>query len=430
MKKQLKFLFATFLLLTAVAIAHPAHAADTPVAVLSSDKKTLTFLNAVKTDADSATDSSGKVYSGTVYKDVERGASQSTDSSDVTDTQDEYLNGNDYRSYKDAAKTVTKIVIKDKLSLKTDAFAFANFVELTEIEGLKNLTATTSMAGLVYGDSKLTKLDMSEIDMSDVTSFAYAFSKTDKLTAVAFGKTSKAVNFFHAFEDSGVTALDLSGMSFSNLNHAFSNAGNLTSVTLPDKFGAKNMGYMFNKAEKLNQLDGSKFDTSNTTNLSYAFNETSSLLKLDTSKWDLSKVTSFDHFANGSAVSSIDFSKAKIASADFTNAFSANKHLTSLDLSGVDKATDVASLVSGDSKLISCKVPFDTSDVTDFSKAFYGTGLTSLDLSKWDTSKAKTMELMFASSGDLESVTFGKDFKFKGTTLPTASSEHRHGEHL
>lgn len=126
------------MLLTAGAVANTAHAEASPVAVLSSDKKTLTFLNATKTDANGATDDSGKVYSGTVYKDVERGVAQSSDSSDIADTQDEYLNGNDYRSYKDAAKTVTKIVIKDKLSLKTDAFAFANFAELTEIEGLKS----------------------------------------------------------------------------------------------------------------------------------------------------------------------------------------------------------------------------------------------------------------------------------------------------
>ena len=82
--------------------------------------------------------------------------------------------------------------------------------------------------------------------------------------------------------------------------------------------------------------------------------------------------------------------------------------LTSLDLSSFDtsKVTDMNSMFNDCSNLTSLDLSsFDTSNVTDMNNMFaYCTDLTTLDLSSFDTSKVEDMSLMFYNCSNLVTI--------------------------
>ena len=82
--------------------------------------------------------------------------------------------------------------------------------------------------------------------------------------------------------------------------------------------------------------------------------------------------------------------------------------LTTLDVTKLNTSnvTDMSSMFYGCSKLTTLDLSnFDTSNVTDMSKMFYGcSGLTTLDVSKFDTSKVTTMYAMFYGCSKLTTI--------------------------
>lgn len=94
--------------------------------------------------------------------------------------------------------------------------------------------------------------------------------------------------------------------------------------------------------------------------------------------------------------------------------------LTSLDLSAFDteNITNMDYMFNGCSGLTSLDLSsFDTSQVTSMYKMFSGcSGLTSLDLSSFDTSKVTRMDYMFQGCSGLTTLTTGVNFKFVGTS--------------
>ena len=217
---------------------------------------------------------------------------------------------------------------------------------------------------LMFNDcNKLTSLDLSNFDTSNVTNMTSMFNNCRALTSldVSNFNTSKVTDMSSMFMSCrALTSLDVSNF-------------NTSKVT--------NMEDMFSGCSSLTSLDVSNFNTSNVTNMTSMFNSCSSLTSLDVSNFNTSKVT------------------------DMSSMFNSCNNLTSLDLSNFNtsKVTDMSSMFNSCNNLTSLDLSnFDTSKVTSMSNMFNScSSLTSLDVSNFNTSKVTRMGYMFSRCGVL-----------------------------
>ncbi|WP_156641856.1 BspA family leucine-rich repeat surface protein, partial [Lactobacillus acetotolerans] len=279
---------------------------------------------------------------------------------------------------------------------------------LQDITGLSNLDTSniTNMSGM-FSFLRLTSLDVSNFDTSNVTNMSQMFENDDNLTSLDVshfntGKVTKMVYMFGG--DSSLTSLDLSNFDTSkvtDMSNMFSGDSSLTSLDVSnlDTKNVTNMSDMFYEDSSLTSLDVSNFDTSNVTNMNEMFASVSDLTSLDVSNFDTSNVTNMGNmFGNDTALTNIiglhNFDTSKVT--DMNLMFNDDSALTSLDLSSFDtsQVTDMGDMFYGDYNLINLTglESFNTSQVTNMSNMFDGdSGLTSLDLSSFDTSQVTDM---------------------------------------
>ena len=234
------------------------------------------------------------------------------------------------------------------------------------IGGNGKIIANPNMSWYFSGFSKVTNIDLSNLDTSIVTNM---------------------FNMFNMFNYcSSLTELDLSNFDTSNVTDMasmFSSCRSLTELDLSnfDTLDVTNMRSMFARCENLTKLNISNFDTSSVTDMSYMFDNCGSLTSLDLSNFATSNVT------------------------DMSDMFNKCRSLTTLDLSNFD-TSNVTNMVamfnncSGLSKLVLSNL--DTSKVTDMSYMFQAcSNLTELDLSSFDTSNVTNMTYMFGACSNL-----------------------------
>ena len=118
------------------------------------------------------------------------------------------------------------------------------------IGGKGGIIANESMIGYFVGFNKMTSIDLSALDTSEVTDMSAMFASCSSLTS-----------------------LDVSNFDTSKVT---------------------NMGFMFYECSSLPSLDVRNFDTSEVTNMDCMFEECSSLTNLDVSNFDTSQVTTMD----------------------------------------------------------------------------------------------------------------------------------------
>ena len=121
------------------------------------------------------------------------------------------------------------------------------------IGGKGGIIANESMIGYFYDFAKMTSIDLSALDTSEVTNMNRMFDGCSSLKSLDVSKfdTSKVTNMSAMFyECSSLTSLDLSKFDTSK-------------VTI--------MGSMFSSCSSLTSLDVSKFDTSQVTNMALMF---------------------------------------------------------------------------------------------------------------------------------------------------------------
>ena len=201
------------------------------------------------------------------------------------------------------------------------------------IGGKGGIIANESMISYFSGFDKMTSIDLSALDTSQVTDMSYMFS-----------------------ECNGLTSLDVSKFDTSQVT---------------------NMDYMFKSCNGLTSLDVSKFDTSQVTTMTWMFAECSSLTSLDVSKFDTSKVTNMSYmFYNCRSLTSLDVSKLDTSNVtNMSGMFENVRRLTSLDVSNFDT-----------SQVIDMSWMFGNCS-----------GLTSLDVSSFDTSQVTNIDSMFCN---------------------------------
>ncbi|WP_125587761.1 BspA family leucine-rich repeat surface protein [Companilactobacillus jidongensis] len=309
----------------------------------------------------------------------------------------------------------------------------------------------------------VTSIDVSNIDMSNVTSAMYMFYYDEKLTTIT-GTDKWDVSKVTSMQDMFAVArlisnIDVSTWDVSNVTDMsemfyVTNTSNLVGLQNWDTSKVTNMYRMFLGSAKSDMSDVSNWNVSNVTNMSYMFAQMYKLKTIDISNWDRSKVTDISgmFYLDSSLVEinglgnwdttnvtnmSQTFGGTRFTSmpevekwntenvTNLNGTFSSCTKLQHLDLSGwnTGKVTTMASLLNSDSLLNEDTFKgldtMDTSNVTDMSSMFSGTGFKILNLSNFKTSKVRSLTSTFANTNNLEEV-IDRNFDTSSLTLMNA----------
>ena len=199
---------------------------------------------------------------------------------------------------------------------------FAGFDKMTSIDlSALDTSQVKNMSGMFAFCSSLTNLDVNNFDTSEVTDMSSMFSGCSSLTSLDVSNfdTSKVTNMHTMFDSCSILAsLDLSNFDTSqvtDMGSMFSGCSSLTSLDVSkfDTSQVTSVSGMFEDCNGLTSLDLSNFDTSQVTSMSGMFSECSSLTILDLSNFDTSKVTGsyamMNMFCNCPAWNTIDQTK-------------------------------------------------------------------------------------------------------------------------
>lgn len=263
------------------------------------------------------------------------------------------------------------------------SFAFSDFntknyfTKVSTINGLNLLDTgnVTTMYAMFYSCEVLTKLELSNWNVSNVTNMSNIFGR----------------NF-------GLESLNMTGWNTSNLI---------------------NMNAMFYMCVSLKEIDVSNFDTHNVTDMGAIFSNCYDLeIIKGLENWDTSNVTTmhmmFRTTAGYGPPNTNDIRVLDLSSFNTSNVVNMGRMF--------ENCPFLETIYFGEG--------WDTSNVEDMSYMFNQcSALIELDLSKWDTTSTTNMTSMFRKCNNLEKVTLGDKFSFKGNggaycTLPNPSSDY------
>ena len=296
------------------------------------------------------------------------------------------------------------------------------FTSLTKITNLAllNTSKVTIMSRMFFGTIKLTTIDVSHFDTSNVTDMRLMFgSSTTKVgymslvslnvsnwdlsnaedISAMFQACAKLINIDVSYWNlsnckdvsylfnkcSSLTTLNTSNWNLSNIMDAmcmFQACAKLINIDVSNWGMGRctKMSYMFYGCTSLTTLGLSNWNTSSCTEMNNMFFNCTSLKSLDLSNWDVSKVTTFAYM---------------FATSSGSTGYESNGSLETIDVSNwdVSSCTSMKSMFSGQGKLTTIPVHTwkNTSKCTDMGWMFWGCrGLRSLDVSTWDTSSVES----------------------------------------
>ena len=169
---------------------------------------------------------------------------------------------------------------------------FRGFTKMTELNIINLDTSnTTNMESLFNGLSSIKQLDLSSLNTFKVTNMLSMFNGCSSLSSLDLKKfnTNKVTSMYFMFYGcSSLEILDLSSFDTSNvitMSHMFEGMESLKSLNLSNFNTSKVriMSYMFHKCRSLTTLNLSSFDTSLVSNVEYMFSECTQLTTLDLS---------------------------------------------------------------------------------------------------------------------------------------------------
>lgn len=238
--------------------------------------------------------------------------------------------------------------------IRDDIF-YLHYKEYSNLTPIIPINATSCY--LMFNDcSKLTSLDLSSFDTSNVTDMSGMFYKCSSFTTLGLSNldTSNVTDMRAMFDDcSSLTSLDLSSFDTSKVT---------------------DMGYMFCYCSRLISLDLSSFDTSNVTDMRYMFCSCSSLISLDLSSFDTSRVISmhemFYYCASLTTLDLSNFNTSKVI--DMCSMF---RNCSSLIDIYISDKWNINSVKHSNGMLKECySLPNFNSSIIDKTKAYYGEG--------------------------------------------------------
>jgi len=303
-------------------------------------------------------------------------------------------------------------------------------------------SSVTTMQGMFCNSPAASSLDFAQFNTGKVKdmSFMFAGSKVSKLNLAGID-TSHVVNMSSMFGTPMLRELDLSGLktpSLTAMREMFSCCESLKEIDLSsfDVSNVESCSGLFNRCFSLERVNLSGWNTSHMTDMSWMFYDCASLRAIDLTHFNTSAVTSMGNMFEGCKrlvaldLKSFDTSRvtdmalmfydcASLVNLDlsgfngneleyFRSAFGYCRALRSIDLSGLrtPKLKDVHSLFGGCESLVSVN-GFSltlTDDSSDISALFSGcSSLKTVDLSGFNTSRAKNMSCLFEGCSSLES---------------------------
>lgn len=256
------------------------------------------------------------------------------------------------------------------------------------------LTNTISWETLEWNKSNnsYTYNTKGKLYMSYNNKYVYLTNSPASIATKPYKLEFNNINTYHGTSYTCTYKLDLSDLDTSNItdmNGMFSGCTNLTDVNVADWDTSKvtNMEWQFLWCNSLSNLDVSRWNTSNVTSTNRMFEDCFMLSNIDVSRWNTSKMNNVSGMFNRcKSLTSLD--------------------LSGWDTSSISEVFDYnnggTGLFKDCENLVDLKLPknFITSKVTNISDMFNGCKkLTSLDLSGWDTSNITQMDNLFKNSG-------------------------------
>lgn len=315
--------------------------------------------------------------------------------------------------------------VSGHLKPRHTAWWFGQFYSLEDVEGLEHLDTSevASMAHMFDNcNAKLAALDLSVLDTSSATDMAGLLNGCKQLKTLTLGggfSTANVRNMDNMFASCGsLASLDVSGLDTTSAQSMFGMFDGCSKLTSLDLTGfhtsqVQNMGRMFAGCSSLVDLQlSSGFDTSGVTDMIEMFSADSSIETLVfPASFNTSNVTNMrGMFHACTKLKNLDlsvFDTSKVTT--FSQMFDICKSLESLDLSsfGTQQAKDLYHTFQGCVNLESIVFgnDFTVSNVETLDHAFEGcTSLTTLDVSRWNTSKASNLQSVFQNCKALAAI--------------------------
>ena len=189
-----------------------------------------------------------------------------------------------------------------------------------------------------------------------------------------------------------------------------------------DTHNVKRTDYMFDNCYLLEKIDVSNFNTSQVTYMRNMFSNCKNLKQLDLTGFDVSKVTSMISMFQNSGLEVIDFSNCNAESLkEVTWMFSNCKNLKNLNLTNfkTGKLGGIREMFFGCENLKILNLNgFDMSEATSIYRTFEGCkSLESINISSFKTEKVTTMYNMFCGCSNLKNIDLSSFKTEKVTTM-------------
>lgn len=299
---------------------------------------------------------------------------------------------------------------------------FANSVG--DINQIKNIvdwdvSKVTSMFQMFQGVKNASLSVVDNWDVSSVTNMTGMFQNCSNLSSLDLSKwrTSSLLEVSQMF--SGAKLLDENNLKgyqtlvtnkVTKMDSMFSNTGfKEINLSKYDTSNVVDFNHLFYQTTKLNKVIGN-LDTHSATNFSYMFDGTGDIdfTESNADKWDTANVTNMSNTFASSKITDYSFLKDWDTSSviDLSNTFS-NIVAQSLPIDkwDVSKVENLNQTFKGTTKLDDLSISkWDVSNITDMSGTFWGSGMKSMDIKNWNTSKVTTFYAMFNSMPNLETL--------------------------
>ena len=277
--------------------------------------------------------------------------------------------------------------------------AFSNLPNLTSFKAIfTNTSLVTDMASMFQNSDSILTFDISGMTTQLVEDMSYMFSGLTLIELdIDHFITPRLINIEGMFSDMvNMTTLKINGLITKNvttMENLFYGSSSLVTINFGDYFDTSSVTTMANmfRGTKIVNLDLSFFDTAHVIDMSYMFEGMSELLAIN---WGTSFVTS------------------KVLSMEgmFLNVVK----LIALDLSHFNTSlvTNMANMFSGTTLLTSIIFGdyFSTTNVINMYRLFFGSGVSELNLSGFNTQNVTNMAEMFGDTVNLLNIIFGNYF--------------------
>mgnify|MGYP002853318661 CR=1 FL=1 len=311
----------------------------------------------------------------------------------------------------------------------------------------KYCTSVTEPRGTYEGPSWASTLSYRATAVKILPSFAavkptstnnwFAMYYLETLDGIEYLDTSEVTDMYGMFSDAQqLTTIDVSRFdtrNVTNMGYMFSSCINTTQIIGIENFdtgNVTNMGGLFYGCNSLESLDVSRWNTAHSVRMIEMFAGCHKIPSLDLRGWDTSNVTTTGAmFSSCIALDEIlGIEDLDLASNTyFSYMFAGCESLTSLDLSGWDTSSGMASNNMFDnctaltglnvSGWDFSSVDSGTSYYADFYRMFADcTSLGSLDLNSWSTSTVKNVSQMFNGCTGLQAVFIGDGWDMSNVT--------------